>query len=81
MNTPDGSVEVTPGSFAVHPPGELHEYVNGSARTLLFRVRYGRDMVSRHICWRGIENWNQRAEDAEYFAQRLSREEIARIRA
>ena len=81
MNTPDESVGVAAGSFVVHPPGELHEYVNGPARTLLFRVRYGNDMVSRHIYWRGIDNWSQRAEDAEYFAQRLSEDEIARIRA
>ena len=25
MRTPEGSVVVTPGSFVVHPPGELHE--------------------------------------------------------
>ena len=31
-----------PGAFVVHPPGELHEYINGDERTLLFRVRYGR---------------------------------------
>ncbi len=29
MRTPEREVEVTPGSFIVHPPGELHEYVNG----------------------------------------------------
>jgi quercetin dioxygenase-like cupin family protein len=81
MNIPNGSVEVVPGSFVVHPPGELHEYVNGSARTLLFRVRYGRDMVSRHICWRGNNDWRQRTEDADYFAQHLSEDEIASIMA
>jgi len=32
----------------VHPPGEVHEYENGAARTMLFRVRYGTDMASRH---------------------------------
>ena len=25
MRTPEGSVVVTPGSFVVHPPGELHD--------------------------------------------------------
>src|SRR5438876_9027929 len=49
MNTLHGSVEVTPGSFVVHLTGELHEYDNGLERTLLFRVRYGTDMVARHM--------------------------------
>ena len=43
MKTPDGNVDVTPGAFIVHPPGEVHEYTNGSERTLLYRVRYGGD--------------------------------------
>ena len=43
MRTPDRTVDVAPGAFVVHPPGEVHEYENGPARTLLFRVRYGRD--------------------------------------
>ena len=42
MRTPTQTVEVVPGSFVVHPPGELHEYENGRERTLLFRVRYGK---------------------------------------
>jgi hypothetical protein len=67
MNTPRGSVEVTPGSFVVHPAGELHEYANGPERTLLFRVRYGTDMVARHVEWRGRPDWTQRSEDKEYF--------------
>ena len=41
MRTPTQTVEVVPGSFVVHPPGEVHEYENGRERTLLFRVRYG----------------------------------------
>src|SRR5438477_2751968 len=53
MRTPEQAVPVTPGSFVVHPPGELHEYVNGSQRTLLFRVRYGDDMSSRTVRWKG----------------------------
>ena len=41
MRTPERTVDIVPGSFVVHPPGELHEYVNGPQRTMLFRVRYG----------------------------------------
>ena len=47
MKTPEGTLPITPGSFVVHPPGELHEYINGPERTMLFRVRYGKDMISR----------------------------------
>jgi quercetin dioxygenase-like cupin family protein len=67
MNTPRGGVEVAPGSFVVHPAGELHEYANGPERTLLFRVRYGTDMVARHMHWRGRPDWKQGPEDSEYF--------------
>lgn len=67
MNTPERTVDVRPGSFVVHPPGEVHEYVNGEERTVLFRVRYGDDMVSRHLDWRGREGWKQRPEDSAYF--------------
>ena len=67
MRTPDRTVDVAPGAFVVHPPGEVHEYENGPARTLLFRVRYGRDMRSRHVDWRGHPEWKQSAEDAAYF--------------
>ena len=68
MRTPTQTVEVVPGSFVVHPPGELHEYENGRARTMLFRVRYGKDMASRFIDWRGRPGWTQSAEDKAYFA-------------
>jgi quercetin dioxygenase-like cupin family protein len=67
MRTPEREVDVTPGSFVVHPAGELHEYVNGPQRTLLFRVRYGADMRSHFIDWRGHKGWTQTAEDADYF--------------
>jgi quercetin dioxygenase-like cupin family protein len=67
MRTPERIVDVPPGSFVVHPPGELHEYENGAKRTLLFRVRYGSDMRSHHAVWRGRPDWKQRPEDAEYF--------------
>ena len=69
MRTPAQTVEVVPGSFVVHPPGELHEYVNGPSRTLLFRVRYGADMATRHFEWRGNSQWTQSPLDAEYFSQ------------
>ena len=69
MRTPRETVEVVPGAFVVHPPGELHEYVNGPSRTLLFRVRYGADMASRHFEWRGSSQWKQSPQDAEYFRQ------------
>lgn len=67
MRTSGGTVEVTPGSFVVHPRGELHEYINGPQRTLLFRVRYGTDMASRHVEWRGHTGFTQSAEDTEYY--------------
>jgi quercetin dioxygenase-like cupin family protein len=71
MRTPESTVPVTPGSFVVHPPGELHEYANGPQRTLLFRVRYGADMLTRHMDWRGNPAFKQSAQDAEYFRQNL----------
>jgi quercetin dioxygenase-like cupin family protein len=67
MRTPEESIAVTPGGFVVHPPGEVHEYANGARRTLLFRVRYGSDMASRHLQWRGRTDWTQSAEDADYY--------------
>jgi quercetin dioxygenase-like cupin family protein len=67
MRSPDQTVNVTPGSFVVHPPGELHEYENGAQRTLLFRVRYGDDMSTRFWDWRGNADWKQTADDAAYF--------------
>ena len=67
MRTPTGEIDVKPGSFVVHPRGELHEYVNGPQRTLLFRVRYGDDMSTRTKEWRGNAEWRMRAEDAAYF--------------
>ncbi len=69
MRTPDRTVEVKPGGFVVHPPGEVHEYENGPQRSLLFRVRFGDDMVPRFIDWRGNEDWKQTDEDITYFRQ------------
>jgi len=67
MRTPKETVAVTPGAFVVHPPGEVHEYENGPERSMLFRVRYGTDMASRHCEWRGNPDWRQSREDADYY--------------
>ena len=67
MRTPERTIDVVPGSFVVHPKGELHEYINGPQRTMLFRVRYGGDPVSRHIGWRGHPERGPKAEDEAYF--------------
>jgi quercetin dioxygenase-like cupin family protein len=69
MRTPRESVPVVPGSFVVHPPGEVHEYANGPERSLLFRVRYGADMRAHHVEWRGRDGWMQSADDAAYYRQ------------
>src|SRR5262245_26553601 len=60
-----------PGAFVVHPPGEVHEYENGPARTLLFRVRYGSDMGAHHYEWRGNKDWQQSPADADYYRRNL----------
>ena len=49
MKSDNNQVDIIPGSFVVHPPGEVHEYTNGQKRTMLFRVRYGKDMKSQHV--------------------------------
>ena len=67
MRTPDATIAIAPGSFVVHPPGELHEYENGSHRTILFRVRYGGDMSTRFREWRGNAQWKPTKDDAAYF--------------
>ena len=69
MRTPKQTVAVAPGASIVHPPGEVHEYANGPARTLLFRVRYGADMQAHHVEWRGNKDWMQSAADADYYRQ------------
>jgi quercetin dioxygenase-like cupin family protein len=70
MRTPEKKVAVVPGSFVVHPPGEVHEYENGPQRTLLFRVRYGADMASRTKDWPTNPAWAMTEEDAAYFSAR-----------
>ena len=47
----------------------MHEYANGPERTLLFRVRYGGDMGTRHLDWRGNPAFKQSSQDAEYYRQ------------
>jgi quercetin dioxygenase-like cupin family protein len=69
MRTPAGDVEVKPGCFVVHPRGELHEYVNGPRRTLLFRVRYGDDMSTRGKEWPTSKSFRVKPEDAAFFHQ------------
>ncbi len=49
MNVNAERILIEPGKFILHPPGEVHEYVNGDQRTLLFRVRYGENFASQHI--------------------------------
>ncbi len=67
MTTPEGTIEVKPGAFVVHPPGEVHEYANGPERTLLFRVRYGADMAPRMVDWPSNPDWQPTPEDIDYF--------------
>jgi len=68
MRTPDGNVlDIKPGSFVVHPPGEVHEYENGPERSLLFRVRYGSDMAPRMVNWPSNPDYERTAEDIAYF--------------
>ena len=70
MRTLDGETQVRPGQFVVHPPGEVHEYENGPLPSLLFRVRYGGDMASRHLDNRGKPGWVQKPQDRAYFEER-----------
>jgi len=67
MRTPSATVEIGPGSFVVHPRGELHEYANGPHRTLLFRVRYGEEMAGRTKEWPSNPDWTPRPQDIAYF--------------
>jgi quercetin dioxygenase-like cupin family protein len=69
MRTPTETVDITPGSFVVHPRGELHEYINGSQRTLLFRVRYGEEMSGRTKEWSSNPDWTPRPQDIAYFGR------------
>lgn len=62
-------VKVKPGSFIVHPPGEVHEYANGPSRTLLFRVRYGSDMAARHKEWPSNPDWKPTPDDISFYLE------------
>jgi quercetin dioxygenase-like cupin family protein len=79
MRTPERTVDILPGSFVVHPRGEVHEFVNGPERTLLFRVRYGTSMSTRFAGNRRQANWQPNAQDTEYFRDtpRLLTEEVS----
>ncbi len=67
MRTPSETIAIVPGAFVVHPRGELHEYINGPQRTLLFRVRYGEGMAGRTKEWPSNPEWKPRPADLEYF--------------
>ena len=67
MRTAERTIDIVPGSFVVHPPGELHEYINGPKRTMLFRVRYGTSYESRKTENRGLPGFSQDAEDIAFF--------------
>lgn len=70
MRVPSGhSVEITPGAFVVHPPGELHEFTNGPQRSLLFRVRYGADLSARTVAWRDQPDWRPDELDLQYMRE------------
>jgi len=67
MRTPERTVDIVPGGFVVHPGGDLHEYINGPQRSLLFRVRYGTAMTSHAASWNTKPEWIQKDADAEFF--------------
>ena len=69
MRTPAGDSEIVPETFVVHPRGELHEYVNGPKRTILFRVRYGEEMSGRTKEWSSNPAWKPRPEEIDYFSR------------
>lgn len=81
MRTPDETVDITPGSFVVHPPGELHEYENGGQRSLLYRVRYGRDLSARTIAWRNQPGWRHDRLDEEYLDEHPEARAVADLLA
>lgn len=73
MRTPERTVDIVPGGFVVHPPGDLHEYINGPQRSLLFRVRYGKAMASRAASWNTRPGWEQKPADSEFFKEHPER--------
>jgi len=69
MRTPTRTVDVKPGAFVVHPRGELHEYINGPQRSLLFRVRFGDDFSTRSKDWPTNKEFVAKPEDAAFFRE------------
>ena len=67
MRTPDKTIAIEPGAFIVHPRGELHEYINGPQRTVLFRVRYGEGCPAAPRNGRATPPGSRAPEDVEYF--------------
>ena len=67
MRTPTETVDVVPGSFVVHPRGELHEYENGPTRSLLFRVRYGGDFSVLTKSWHSNPAWKPSPQEIAHF--------------
>ena len=67
MRAIDEEIEIKKGGLVVHPRGELHEFTNGPERTILFRVRYGKTMVSRTKEWPTNASWEPNKEDLNYF--------------
>ncbi len=67
MRTPERTVDIVPGSFIVHPPGDVHEYSNGPQRAVLFRVRWGASMVSHALSWDSHPGWKAKDEAIEFF--------------
>ena len=74
MRTAEASVVIRPGSFTFHPPGEVHEFLNGDTRTILFRIRYGGDKISRHKSWDSNSKWKQCLADKTFFLEKRAQE-------
>ena len=69
MRTPTGDDRHRAGRVRRASAGRTARVHNGPARTLLFRVRYGADMSSRHFGWPSNPDWKQKPRDAEYFRE------------
>ena len=67
MKTPSETVEVKPGSFVVHPPGELHEWITGPRARSCSACATATNMAGRTKEWPSNPDWRPRPEDVEYF--------------